>query len=252
MKTHTKLALFDLDHTLIPIDSEQQWGLFLSKIGAVDSAYYAQQNESFYQDYKAGNLNIANFLKFGFAVLTQHSIARLLEIQQQFIAEVILKHILPQAKQLVADAKAQNMLCILVTATNSFVSLPIAQLFGFDAQHLIATEPNTKANIPWHQALSNNAGNVVDFPDFTGDVLGIPSFQQGKIQRIEAWLKQNNYHKNNFSEIYAYSDSHNDIPMLEWATHAIATNPDETLFTHAQKHHWPVMQLFGLNSATAH
>ncbi len=232
---YTKLALFDLDHTLIPIDSDQQWGAFLSKVGAVDSAYYAEQNERFYQDYKAGCLNIAAFLKFGLAVLTQHSKTHLLNLQKQFINTVVMQSILPQAQELVNTARSQNMLCILVTATNSFVSLPIANLFGFDAQHLIATEPNTSENKPWHQAPNAN---------FTGDVLGVPSFRDGKIQRIEMWLAQNGYTKTDFNEIYAYSDSHNDIPMLEWAHIAIATNPDQYLLKHAQKNAWQVINIF--------
>jgi len=124
--------------------------------------------------------------------------------------------------------------CLLVTATNSFVALPVAKLFGFDENHLIATEPDTFDNCEWYNTTAN----------FTGKVLGTPCFQKDKITKIEQWLTKNNLTKQDFSFIHAFSDSHNDIPMLEWADMAIATNPDSILIEHAKQNAWPLLLLF--------
>ncbi|MFM2345029.1 MAG: hypothetical protein RLZZ210_1641 [Pseudomonadota bacterium] len=233
-KQYKTLALFDLDHTLIPVDSDQQWGQFLSRVGAVDPVNYAKENERFYQEYQKGTLNIQEFLNFGLNVLTKYSREKLEALQNEYIETVIKPNIKPQAQELLYNIRQTGAICVLVTATNSFVGLPIAKLFGFDEHHLIATEPNTKDNCPWY---TTNA-------EFTGTVLGTPSFQGGKVTRIEEWLIKNRYTKECFNTIFAYSDSHNDIPMLEWANMPIATNPDNKMHEHALKNHWPILSLF--------
>ncbi len=234
LKQYKTLALFDLDHTLIPIDSDQQWGLFLTKVGAVDTVSYAKENERFYREYQNGVLNIQEFLNFGLNVLTKYSRLQLEIWQKQYIETIIKPNIKPQAQNLVCSVKETGAICILVTATNSFVGLPIAKLLGFDEHHLISTEPNTEDNCPWYTTKS----------PFTGTVLGIPSFQAGKVTRIEEWMLKNRYTKQCFNTIYAYSDSHNDIPMLEWANMPIATNPDAKMHEHALKNYWPILSLF--------
>ncbi len=229
------LILFDLDHTLIPIDSDQIWGQFLCNINAVNKEEYQQKNQHYYEQYTKGSLNINEFLNFCLQPLHKNSRQQLHKWQQLYLNTIIIPHIHKHVLELVKNAQ-QKAVCLLVTATNSFVSLPIAQILGFSSEHLIATEPNTENNLPWYH--ENNDSS------FNGKVLGLPNFQHNKITRIEQWLNNNNIHKDYFNYIVAYSDSHNDIPMLEWADMAIATNPDPTLLIHAEKNNWPVLQMF--------
>jgi HAD superfamily phosphoserine phosphatase-like hydrolase len=234
----TILALFDLDHTLIPIDSDQQWGQFLCKLGLVNPISYGQKNEYFYQEYQKGTLNIAEFLEFGLAILAKYPMEQLLNIQKQYVEQIIKPNITKQAMALVNKHKNMvNVECVLVTATNSFIALPIGELLGFDEDNIIATEAHIIGkNTSWYK-------NKNDF-QFSGKVLGTPNFRENKVLRIQQWMVEHEYKKQDFSCIFAYSDSHNDIPMLEWANIAIATNPDEKLATHASIHSWPVLNLF--------
>ena len=224
----TQLALFDLDHTLLPCDSDYEWGQFLARIGVVDSKYYAQQNERFYQDYKDGKLDIHEFLRFALKPLSEHSRAQLKEWHDAFMNEVINGQVRQKAVDLVKRHQDAGDLCCVVTATNSFVTRPIVESFGI--KHLIATEPATVENNP----LAN----------YTGDVKGIPNFREGKIQNLQDWLASQNLALDSLSRSYFYSDSMNDLPLLEKVSHPVATNPDDRLRNEANKRNWPILELF--------
>ena len=224
----TQLALFDLDHTLLPCDSDYEWGQFLARIGVVDSAYYAKQNERFYQDYKDGKLDIHEFLRFALKPLSQHSRAQLKEWHDQFMEEVIHGQLRQEALDLVKQHQDAGDLCCVVTATNSFVTRPIVERFGIE--HLIATEPATAENNP----LAN----------FTGEVKGTPNFREGKILNLHDWLVSQNLDLNTLPRSYFYSDSMNDLPLLEKVSHPVATNPDERLRNEAKKRNWSILELF--------
>jgi HAD superfamily hydrolase (TIGR01490 family) len=224
----TQLALFDLDHTLLPCDSDYEWGQFLARIGVVDSKYYAQQNERFYQDYKDGKLDIQEFLRFALKPLSEHSRAQLKEWHDAFMEEVITGQLRQQAVDLVKRHQDAGDLCCVVTATNSFVTRPIVESFGIE--HLVATEPATAGDNP--------------LADFTGEVKGIPSFREGKIQRVHDWLASQNLTLDQLPKSFFYSDSMNDLPLLEKVSNPVATNPDARLRDEAVKRHWPILELF--------
>jgi HAD superfamily hydrolase (TIGR01490 family) len=228
MSAMTNLALFDLDHTLIPIDSDHEWGRFMIKHGMVDKASFTRDNERFYGDYKAGRLDIDAYLLVALAPLARHPRAELDAWRQRFMQDVILPAILPAARDLVRGHKENGDLCCMITATNSFVTWPIAHAFGMD--HMIACEPATVDNDP--------AGN------FTGEATGIPSFREGKIVRTEAWLASQGKSWSDFDRSFFYSDSLNDIPLLEKVSNPVATNPDDTLRAHAQSRSWRILELF--------
>ena len=224
----TQLALFDLDHTLLPCDSDYEWGQFLARIGVVDSEYYAKQNERFYQDYKEGKLDIHEFLRFALKPLSEHSRAQLKEWHAAFMEEVIHGQLRQEAIDLVKRHQDAGDLCCVITATNSFVTRPIVESFGI--QHLIATEPATIENDP--------LGN------YTGEVKGTPNFRAGKIQNLHDWLAAKNLSFDKMPRSYFYSDSMNDLPLLEEVSNPIATNPDDRLRHEAHKRNWPILELF--------
>ena len=224
----TQLALFDLDNTLLPCDSDYEWGQVLARIGVVDSQYYAEQNERFYQDYKEGKLDIHAFLRFALKPLSEHSRAQLKEWHDAFMNEVIHGQLRQQALDLVKRHQDAGDLCCVVTATNSFVTRPIVERFGIE--HLIATEPATTGDNP----LAN----------FTGEVKGIPNFREGKIQRVHDWLASQNLALDQLPRSYFYSDSMNDLPLLEKVSNPVATNPDKHLRSEAAKRNWPILELF--------
>ena len=224
----TQLALFDLDHTLLPCDSDYEWGQFLARIGVVDSEYYARQNERFYQDYKEGKLDIHEFLRFALKPLSEHSRAQLKEWHDAFMTEVINGQLRQEALDLVKRHQDAGDLCCVITATNSFVTRPIVESFGIE--HLIATEPATQDN----QSLAN----------YTGEVKGIPNFREGKIQNLHDWLAFQNLSLDSLPYSYFYSDSMNDLPLLEKVSHPVATNPDDRLRNVAKQRNWPILELF--------
>jgi len=224
----TQLALFDLDHTLLPCDSDYEWGQFLARLGVVDSEFYAAQNLRFYQEYKDGTLNIEEFLRFALKPLAEHSRTQLKEWHDIFMTEVIAGHLHSQAMALVKRHLDAGDLCCVVTATNSFVTRPIVASFGIE--HLVATNPATKGNDP--------------LADFTGEVEGAPSFREGKILRVQDWLATQNLALDQLSRSYFYSDSMNDLPLLEKVSDPIATNPDARLRAEAAKRNWPILELF--------
>lgn len=224
----TQLALFDLDYTLLPCDSDYEWGQFLARIGVVDSEHYAKQNERFYQDYKDGTLDIHAFLRFALKPLSEHSRAQLKDWHDAFMKEVIHGQLLQPALDLVKRHQDAGDLCCVITATNSFVTRPIVESFGIE--HLIATEPATIDNDP----LAN----------YTGQVKGIPNFREGKVRNLHAWLTTQNLSFDQMPHSYFYSDSMNDLPLLEEVSNPVATNPDERLRNEAHQRHWPILELF--------
>jgi len=227
-----RLVLFDLDHTLLPIDSDQTWGEFLHEEGLVSNDH-KKINQAFYEDYARGELDVHAYLRFVFQIFAQYDRAQLKIWQQQYFEKKIAHHICAQACALLRRHQADT--CLLVTATNSFVVQPIAQALGFEMTHLVATEP---ATLDLHSAWYEN-----DDP-FSGGLRGVPCFRENKIKKIEEWLGQNHKKREDFQEVWSYSDSRNDIPMLTWADKAVATNPDAVLLAHAHAHTWPVMHLF--------
>ena len=224
----TQLALFDLDYTLLPCDSDYEWGQFLARIGVVDSEHYAKQNERFYQDYKDGKLDIHAFLRFALKPLSEHSRAQLKDWHDAFMKEVIHGQLRQQALDLVKRHQDAGDLCCVITATNSFVTRPIVESFGIE--HLIATEPATIDNDP----LAN----------YTGQVKGIPNFREGKVLNLHTWLAAQNLSFDQMPHSYFYSDSMNDLPLLEEVSNPVATNPDERLRNEAHQRHWPILELF--------
>ncbi len=219
------LALFDLDHTLLPIDSDYEWSRFLVRVGALDGEAHERENDRFYRAYQAGTLDIAEFLRFQLAPLAAHPRATLDGWHRRFMAEVIEPRILPQARELVERHRARGDLVALVTATNAFVTAPIARAFGIE--HLVATDVETA-------------------PDgaFTGRPQGTPSFREGKIARTAQWLASLGHELGGFARSWFYSDSRNDLPLLERVTDPVATNPDDVLHAAAIERGWPVLRLF--------
>ncbi|MEX3582363.1 MAG: HAD family hydrolase [Burkholderia sp.] len=224
----TNLALFDLDHTLIPIDSDHEWGRFMIKLGLVDAEGFKRQSDRFYADYKAGTLDIHAYLAAALAPLAKHPRAQLDAWHDQYMQEVIRPAMLPAALDLVRRHREAGDLCCIVTATNAFVTRPIADAFGVET--LIACEVET---VDGHPA-----------SDLTGRATGVPSFREGKRARTEAWLASLCKSLADFERSYFYSDSHNDIPLLAKVTDPVATNPDDTLRTHAREQGWRILDLF--------
>lgn len=223
MNRQPQLALFDLDNTLLNGDSDFEWAQFLIGKGVVDPEIQAVKNAQFYADYKAGTLDIHAFLDFQLAPLARHDRQQLDTWHREFMAEHIRPIMLDHARTLVSRHLSSGHLCAIVTATNAFVTGDIAREFGIS--HLIATIPGT------------NQGQ------FTGAPVGTPSFQRGKIIRVEAWLESLGLWQGSFAERWFYSDSHNDLPLLEWSTRPVAVDADETLLAHAKNLGWPSITL---------
>jgi len=214
------LAIFDLDNTLLGGDSDYLWGQFLVEKKLVDPVIYEQENQRFYDEYKAGTLDIYEFLEFSLAPLSQHSTAELSELHNEFMQKKIDSIWLPKAEELLARHRLNNDFLLIITATNHFVTAPIAKKLGVD--DIIATMPEQK----------NGA--------YTGKVAGIPCFQDGKVERLSQWLQENNYSLDNS---HFYSDSVNDLPLLLKVTHPVAVDPDDKLKIYAAEHCWPVISL---------
>lgn len=218
-----RLVLFDLDNTLLNGDSDFEWAQFLIEQGALDREVFEARNLEFYDQYKAGTLDIHEFLDFQLKPLSRHPRPQLDAWHKEFMKNKILPMITKKARDLVNRHLRAADLCAIVTATNSFVTAPIAREFGVD--NLIATEPEQ-----------------VD-GEFTGGVAGTPCFRDGKVARLEDWLEQRNLAWLAFSESWFYSDSLNDLPLLGKVTHPVAVGPDATLKGHAEKNGWPVISL---------
>lgn len=216
------LAIFDLDNTLIAGDSDHLWGEFLVQQGLVDKETFKAKNDQFYQDYLAGELDIFAYQKFVLGFLAQHSLVELANWHQQFMDENITPILLPKAFELIAKHREQGHFIMIITATNDFITAPIADAFAVD--HLIAVTAERD-----------------EYGGYTGNVAGTPSFHEGKITRLYEWLAENPSYSMEGS--YFYSDSHNDLPLLNLVDHPVAVNPDEKLTAVAQEKGWPIMDL---------
>ncbi|MEZ5741871.1 MAG: HAD family hydrolase [Burkholderiaceae bacterium] len=219
------LALFDLDYTLLPIDSDHSWSEFLGDIGVIDGAEHKRRNDQFFEQYKAGTLIIEEFLAFQLAPLAAHDRRQLNAWHDRFMAERILPAIRPAARDLVRRHQQAGDLCAIVTATNEFVTGPIARAFGVD--HLIAIELETDAA-----------------DRYTGRHRGVPSFREGKITRTNDWLAGLGHALPDFDQSWFYSDSLNDLPLLDEVSDPVATNPDPRLEALARDRQWPILKLF--------
>jgi HAD superfamily hydrolase (TIGR01490 family) len=217
------LALFDLDNTLLAGDSDFQWAQFLIEQRVLDREVYEARNVEFYEQYKAGTLDIHEFLDFQLKPLSRHPRSQLDAWHSEFMQNRILPIITPAARELVERHRLSGDLCVIITATNSFVTAPIAR--ALKVTHLIATEPE------------QNDG------EFTGRVSGLPCFREGKIARLESWLDEHNLTWLSFLESWFYSDSLNDLPLLNRVTNPVAVDPDSTLKSHAERNGWPIISL---------
>ena len=217
------LALFDLDNTLLAGDSDFQWAQFLIEQRVLDREVYEAQNVEFYEQYKSGTLDIHEFLDFQLKPLSRHPRSQLDAWHSEFMKERILPLITPDARELINKHMLGRDLCIIITATNRFVTAPIARELGIS--NLIATEAEQRDG------------------QYTGRVSGLPCFREGKITRLESWLDEHNLTWLSFQESWFYSDSLNDLPLLNKVTHPVAVDPDATLKAHAEKKGWPIISL---------
>lgn len=224
MTNYKNLILFDLDNTLLAGDSDYEWGQFLVEKNIVDREISEQKNKQFYEDYKRGELNIFDFLEFQLKPLSLFSLEQLANLHSEFFNKIIQPIMLPKAKSLIQNyLENSENLVVIITATNSFVTRPIANAFGI--QHLIATDPE-----------------IFD-GKYTGKVSGIPCFQAGKIERLHQWLESQNLNISQFENSVFYSDSRNDIPLLEIVKKPIAVNPDDYLRDFATQKSWEILDL---------
>lgn len=216
------LAIFDLDNTLLGGDSDYLWGEHLVELGAVDAAAYAASNEQFYQDYLNGTLDNHAYLEFALQPLAAHAPDLLHGWRTQFIVDKIEPLILPAARELIAKHHRRGDILLIITATNRFITEPIAELLGIE--HLLATE--------------------LEFLDgrYTGRYTGVPTFREGKITALEEWVAR---HGADLAGSWFYSDSHNDLPLLQRVANPVAVDPDDALRRHAELYNWPIISLRG-------
>ncbi len=213
-----RIALFDLDNTLLGGDSDYEWGQFLVERGVVDPMAYKKANERFYQQYKDGELDIFEFTRFSFKPLKENAMNRLEQWREEFIHEKIHPIMQKKGRAKIEWHQQRGDTVAIITATNRFVTEPIARAFG--VEHLLATDPEISAGA------------------FTGEISGIPCFQRGKVARLKAWLNKHGYR---LGESWCYTDSHNDLPLLEQVTHPFAVDPDETLLEIARERCWDIV-----------
>jgi HAD superfamily hydrolase (TIGR01490 family) len=223
------LAIFDLDNTLIADDSDYLWGQFLVDRGIVDKHQYEAANAKFYDDYKQGTLNIAEFLHFSLKPLADHEPRQLYAWREQFIAEIIRPLLLDSARELIAKHRNLGDTLLVITATNRFVTEPIVKLYGIE--HLLATTPEFKSGA------------------YTGRFTGIPCFREGKVALLQEWLSGSS---ENLHDSWFYSDSHNDLPLLGIVDHPVAVDPDEKLKQYAFEANWPIISLRNGECPTHH
>ncbi len=217
------LALFDLDNTLLNGDSDFEWAQFLIERGVLDRELFEARNQEFYEQYKAGTLDIHEFLDFQLKPLSRHPRRVLDGWHEDFMLRKVHPMIGRAARDLVAHHRAAGDVCAIVTATNSFVTAPIAREFG--VEHLIATEPEQRDG------------------EFTGRVTGVPCFRDGKVARLESWMAQRGWSWGSFAASWFYSDSLNDLPLLQKVNHPVAVDPDATLRAHAGQQGWRIITL---------
>ena len=221
------LAIFDLDNTLLNGDSDYLWGRFLGDEDLVDAKSYELENKRFYDEYKAGTLDILEFLAFSLKPLSEHSMEALATLHEKFMATVIRPLITDSARQLLEKHRKNGDYLLIITATNDFITAPIARELGVD--DIIATNAE----------IQNGR--------YTGKVADIPCFREGKVTRLQQWLKLNGQ---NLANSWFYSDSLNDLPLLEQVSHPVAVDPDDTLADHAAARDWPILSLKGAEIIT--
>ena len=225
MTAKTKLALFDLDHTLLPIDSDYAWGQFTLQIGWTDPADFKQRNDHFYEHYKAGTLDIHDYMRFATEAIRRKGATDSLAAHARYMRDVIEPAIRAEAVSLVQQHRAAGEQLVIVTATNEFITRPIAEAFG--VQELIAVE-------------------LARGPDgwFTGEIVGVASLREGKVARVSQWLAGRGLDWPDVEATF-YSDSINDLPLLEKVAYPVATNPDPQLRSIARERGWRILELFG-------
>ena len=219
------LCLFDLDDTLLPLDSDHAWGEFVIRLGWVDEAQFRRRNDTFYAQYQAGQLDIHAYIAFATEPLRQRSVAEATQAHARFMREVIAPGLRDSALSLVAQHQAQGDLIAIVTATNEFITAPIAAAFG--VEHLLAVR------------LERGPGGTI-----TGRIEGVPTYREGKVTRAEQWLAGLGAQWSDFERISVYSDSPNDLPLLERATDPVATNASQALVAIAKQRGWRTLELF--------
>lgn len=214
------LAIFDLDETLIASDSDYEWGQFVVDHGLVDEAEHKEKNESFYEDYKKGQLDIDEYLRFSCSVLTRYSIEELFEFRQEFVETRIQPVRLKKGESLVEEHRQKGDELLVITSTIEFITRPIVDLLGIET--LIAPMPEIVDN------------------RYTGNIVGVPSFAEGKVTRLKDWLEQTG---NSLTGSTFYSDSHNDLPLLNLVDTPVAVDPDEILQKTAESNQWQIISL---------
>jgi len=219
-----RVALFDLDHTLLPIDSDYSWGVFTQAIGWADPVEFARRNEEFFRQYQSGALDVHAYVRFATDAIRLRGREASLAARERFVTEVIRPALRPQALGLVQEHQRAGDLVAIVTATNEFVTVPIARLFA--VQHLIAVR-------------------LACGPDgwITGEIDGVPSMRAGKVERVGEWLAAQGLGWDSVETTF-YSDSMNDLPLLERSDHPVATNPDDRLRALASQRGWRILDLF--------
>lgn len=217
-----QLALFDLDHTLLDVDSDYLWGEYIVKHGLVDEAEYRTANQKFYKDYIEGTLDATEYNEFVATFLSSLPMDRLHELREDYIKSEIEPHIRPKAMEALCQHIEQSHDVVIISATNDFVVTAIAKRFGVEDSHVLSTPLEIKNT------------------RYTGKLTDKPNFQEGKIYHLNKWLDKQHAMGITYDKTYAYSDSKNDIPLLEWADVAVCVSPDEALHAHALAHRWAV------------
>ena len=217
------LAIFDLDNTLLDGDSDYNWGIYLVKKGYLDEEEYKVKNQKFFEEYQHGKLDIFAFAEFQFQFLKNNTRKFLNDVRSDYIEEIIKPMVLKKAVDLVSQHKEAGDSLLIITATNSFITKPIGELFGIE--NLIGTDPEEHLG------------------EFTGKVKGTPSFKEGKVTRLFDWLDARDFKLTDFEKTFFYSDSHNDLALLEVVTNPVVVNGDKILLEKAQEKNWPTLNL---------
>jgi len=220
-----RLALFDLDHTLLPLDSDYEWGAFTIRIGWNDPVEFARRNDAFYADYQAGTLDVHDYVRFATEAVRQRGPEAAAAAHEQFMREVIRPAIHPQALDLVRGHLDAGDEVLIITATNEFVTTPIARALG--VPQLLSVQLARDPATGW----------------YTGEIDGVPTMREGKVTRMEQWLAERQLGWDGVESTF-YSDSMNDVPLLEKVDHPVATNPDLRLRALAQERGWRILDLF--------
>lgn len=220
--TQKELALFDLDHTLLDVDSDYLWGEYIVKNGLVDEAQYRTANQRFYEEYIEGTLDATEYNEFVAEFLTSLPMERLCDIRENYIKTEIEPHMRPQAISAIQHHLQAGHDVVIISATNDFVVCAIAQRFGIEQANVLATPLEVKDN------------------RYTGKLTDKPNFKEGKIYHLNKWLEAQKEQGITYSKTYGYSDSKNDLPLLQWADVPVAVTPDEVLHAHALAHRWAV------------